>query len=32
MQRVEDIVSSALNSYSTAHYDAYQWFTNYIYN
>lgn len=32
MQKVEEIVSSAVNSYSTGHYDAYQWFTNYIYH
>lgn len=32
MQKVEEIISSAVNSYSTGQYDVYQWFTNYIYN
>lgn len=31
MERVEGIVKAAVNSYSTGHYDVYQWFTNYIY-
>lgn len=31
MNRVEQIIKHAVNSYTTGHYDAYQWFTNYIY-